>query len=190
LVKSRRSVRKYKSQAVAKEDILKILDAANWAPSAMNWQPWEFIVISGERLKQLGDSYKKVVNSFSQELYQKDDSKVISGDEFIKFAASYGGAPVIIVLLVKTANTPDAQNANIESGCASMQNLVLAAANLGLGTCWMTSPLDDESTLRHILDIPNDRKMVAVTPLGYPDTTPEALPRKDPALKDIIKWLD
>jgi Nitroreductase len=47
LVKNRRSIRKYKTQSVDKDDILKILDAANWAPSAMNWQPWEFIVVSG-----------------------------------------------------------------------------------------------------------------------------------------------
>ena len=61
LVKNRRSVRKYKAQPVDKEDILKILDAANWAPSAMNWQPGEFIVASGELLKPLGNSFKTVV---------------------------------------------------------------------------------------------------------------------------------
>lgn len=54
LIKNRRSIRKYKTQPVHKEDVLKILDAANWAPSAMNRQPWEFLVISGELLKPLG----------------------------------------------------------------------------------------------------------------------------------------
>jgi len=58
LIKTRRSVRRYKTQPVDKEHILKILDAANWAPSAMNQQPWEFLVISGELLKPLGNSYK------------------------------------------------------------------------------------------------------------------------------------
>lgn len=190
LVKNRRSIRKYKSQPIAKEDILKILDAANWAPSALNWQPWEFIVISGEKLKDLGASYKNVVNNFSQTLYEKDDSKVISDDRFAKFAATYGGAPIIIVLLVESSEDPDEQKAILESASAAMQNLILAASNLNLGTCWMTSPLSDEGNLRHILNIPYDREIVAVTPLGYPDVTPKPPARKDPELTDKIKWLE
>lgn len=189
LVKNRRSVRKYKSDLVRKEDILKILDAANWAPSAMNWQPWEFIVVSGNRLKEMGVSYENVARNFSQSLYEKDDSQIISSKEFIKFAAVYGGAPFVIVVLVKLSKERGEQKSNLESAAAAMQNLVLAAADLGLGTCWMTGPINDEIYLRRILDIPNDREIVAVTPLGYPDVTPPKIPRKDPELKDKTKWL-
>lgn len=188
LVKNRRSIRRYKPDLVKKEDILKVLDAANWAPSAMNWQPWEFIVVSGKRLKEMGISYENVVRNFSQSLYGKDDDQIISSKEFIKFAAVYGGAPLAIVVLAKLSDKPDEQKSNLESVSAAMQNLVLAAADLGLGTCWMTSPIDDENYLRRILDIPNDREIVAVTPLGYPDITPPKPPRKDPELKDKIKW--
>lgn len=191
LVKSRRSIRKYKAQPVERRDILKILDAANWAPSAMNWQPWEFIVVSGAWLKQLGDSYKNAVKKFSQKLYEEDVSKVISNDDFIKFSAVYGGAPVAIVVLARiNHDVPDERKANLESACAAMQNLILAAAALGLGTCWMTSPLGDEAHLRRILSIPDDREIVAITPLGYPDADPKPLPRMDPELKEKVKWLE
>lgn len=190
LVKNRRSVRRYKAQSVDRMDILKILDAANWAPSAMNWQPWEFIVVSGEWLKQLGDSYKGVVEGFTSRLHEKDDSKIISNDEFVKFAAVYGGAPIVIVVLTKINDDPDERKANLESACAAMENLILAATDLGLGTCWMTGPLRDEGNLRSILNIPDDREIVAVTPLGYPDTTPKPLPRLDLELKQKIKWLE
>lgn len=190
VVKNRRSIRRYKTQQVNKEDILKILDAANWAPSAMNWQPWEFIVVSGEWLKRLGNSYKGVVEEFTSRLYEKDDSKIISNDEFVKFAAVYGGAPVVIVVLAKINDDPDEQKANLESACAAMENLVLAAADLGLGTCWMTGPLRDESSLRDILSIPDDKEIVAVTPLGYPEVTPKPVPRKDPKLEQKITWLE
>ncbi|EXG84563.1 nitroreductase [Clostridium sp. ASBs410] len=190
LVKNRRSIRRYKAQPVNRGDILKILDAANWAPSAMNWQPWEFVVLSGKWLKQMGDSYKSVVRNLSRSLYEKDDSNIISSDEFVRFAAAYGNAPVLIVMLTKINDDPDESKANLESACAAMQNLILAATDLGLGTCWMTSPLSNESNLRHILDIPGDREIVAVTPLGYPDAAPKPLLRIDPELRNKVKWLE
>jgi len=189
LVKNRRSIRKYKPQPVEKETIMKILEAAGQAPSAMNRQPWEFIVVSGEWLKQLGYSYKAVVEEFTRSSYMKDDSRIISNEEFIRFAAAYGGAPLVIVVLVRKNDDPGEQKADLESACAAMENLILAAADLGLGTCWMTGPLRDEKSLRSILSIPDDREIVAVTPLGYPDENPRPLPRIDQELKQKIKWL-
>jgi nitroreductase len=183
LVKNRRSVRKYKAQPVDKEDILKILEAANWAPSAMNWQPWEFIVVSGELLKPLGNSFKTVVEKIMYESEETFD------DEFVKFAAHYGGAPVVIVVLTRASEKPNVGKANLESTSAAMENLVLAATNLGLGTCWMTGPLHDENNLRSILDISPDKEIVAVTPLGYPDEVPEPRPRLDAELKQKVRWL-
>lgn len=184
LVKNRRSVRKYKTQPVYKEDILKILDAANWAPSAMNWQPWEFIVVSGELLKPMGNSFKAVLEKMIHE-----SEEAAFDDEFVKFAAHYGGAPVIIVVLTRASEKPNMRKANLESTSAAMENLVLAATNLGLGTCWMTGPLHDENNLRSILDISPDKEIVAVTPLGYPDEVPEPRPRLDAELKQKVRWL-
>lgn len=189
VVKERRSVRKYKDQPIEKRDILKVLEAANWAPSAMNWQPWEFMVVSGEWLKQLGESYKGIVAEFARSQYDKDNSKVPSNDDFIKFAAAYGGAPVVIVVLSRRSSEHNEQKAALESACAAMENLVLAAADLGLGTCWMTGPLRDEVSLRKILSISDDREIIAVTPLGYPAVMPKPIPRVDPELKEKIKWI-
>ncbi len=188
LIKNRRSIRKYRTQPVDKEDILKILDAANWAPSAMNLQPWEFIVVSGESLKPLANSYKSVVEEFTSKL--EDDGEIISNDEFIKFASNFGGAPIIIVVLTKASDESNERKAYLESASAAMENLILAAADLGLGTCWMTGPLRDALSLRRILDIPPNKELVAVTPLGYPDEVPIPLPRIDAELKQKIRWID
>lgn len=183
LVKNRRSVRKYKAQPVDKKDILKILDAANWAPSAMNWQPWDFLVVSGELLKPMGNSFKAVMEKIMYESEETFD------DEFVKFAAHYGGAPVVIVVLTRASEKPNVRKANLESTSAAMENLVLAATYMGLGTCWMTGPLHDESNLRSILDISPDKEIVAVTPLGYSDEVPEPRPRLDAELKQKVRWL-
>ncbi|MBC2581676.1 nitroreductase family protein [Clostridium sp. DJ247] len=190
LVKSRRSVRKYSSKPVNKEDVLKILDAANWAPSAMNRQPWEFVVVSGKWIQKLGNSYKGVVEEFTRQSNLLDDNPIISSEDFVKFAAVYGGAPIIIVVLVKKDDDSDWQKANLESASAAMENLILAAANLGLGTCWMTGPLKDENTIRHILNISDDKEIVAITPLGYSDLKPKPILRVDPKLEKKIKWFE
>lgn len=187
LVKTRRSIRRYKSQPVSKEDILKILDAANWAPSAMNLQPWEFIVVSGEPLEPLARSYRKVVEEFTSTL--TEDSEIISNDEFINYASHFGGAPVIILVLTAASDEPNEKKAHLEGASAAMENLVLAATDLGLGTCWMTGPLQDERNIHRILDISPDKELVAVTPLGYPDEVPAPLPRIDAVLKQKIKWI-
>ena len=89
---------------------------------------------------------------------------------------------MVIVVLTDTANTPDFFKANIESASAAMENLLLAATALGLGTCWMTGPLRDEAALRRILSIPDTKEIVAVTPLGFPSGEPAVQPRHDPDL--------
>lgn len=185
LIKNRRSVRRYKAKPVHKKDILKILDAANWAPSAMNLQPWEFLVISGELLKPLGNSYKEVVEEFTGKM--ENDNGIISNEEFVKFAAHFGGAPVIIVVLNNLSDDPGERKANLESTSAAMENLVLAARDMELGTCWMTGPLRDESSLRRILDISPEKEIIALTPLGYPDEVPNPTPRTE--IKQKIKWI-
>ena len=93
------------------------------------------------------------------------------------------------MVLARKSSDPNEQKATLEGACAAMENLVLAAADLGLGTCWMTGPLRDEASLRNILSIPVDREIVAVTPLGYPAVTPKQMPRIDPELKEKIRWV-
>jgi nitroreductase len=96
---------------------------------------------------------------------------------------------VVIVVLTNAADTDDFRRANLESASAAMENLMLAATALGLGTCWMTGPLRDEKALRRILAIPEDRELVAVTPLGYPEVVPAGQPRHDPELVQKVRWV-
>ena len=67
-----------------------------------------------------------------------------------------------------------------------MENLILAALDLGLGTCWMLAPLWDEAVFRKILDISNDKEIVGITPLGYPDMIAKPIPRLDTELKSKV----
>ena len=193
-VEARRSVRKYKPDPVSRELVMKVLHAANNAPSAVNLQQWEFIVASGERIARLGESYGRAMENVGRVIesaYSKPGNKDLPPrEELLNFARVYGGAPLVIAVLTDAADDPAFRKAHLESASAAMENLVLAAAALGLGTCWMTGPLRDETHLRAILGVPDSKEIVAITPLGYPASVPPRKPRKDPDLSRKVTWLD
>ncbi len=176
-IRRRRAVRRYLPRPVERDDVYRILDAANRAPSAMNRQQWEFLVVTGEKIREMGESFHAVMKDYAQNV------PAAAREDLLRFALTYGGAPAAIVVLTDAAGTPNLRKANLESASAAMENLLLAATALGLGTCWMTGPLQDEATLRNILAIPDDKELVAVTPLGYPAETPETPPRLDRILR-------
>jgi nitroreductase len=192
LVKARRSIRKYKSEPVSKENILKLLDCANWAPSASNRQPWEFIVVNEAKIKHLSESYGATIEKIVQNVNVADMNigNVGSSKDFLQFSSTYGGAPVVVVMLMNRHNEPGQTKADLESASAAMENFLLAATELGLGTCWMTGPLLNEKALRDILNISDEKEIVALTPLGYPEVIPKSVPRKDPKLEQKVIWLE
>lgn len=190
VIKNRRSIRKFKPDSVQKEDIIKILEAANWAPSALNLQPWEFLVVAGETKNNLGSNYGKIVDEYTKDWEAEPEKAFMPRNEFIQFANIYGGAPIVIVVLIEAHDDPKYQKAFLESASAAMENMLLAATALELGGCWMTGPLDGEKYLRKVLSIPDDREIVAISPIGYPAITPVPRPRMDPDLTRKVRWLE
>jgi len=182
-IRTRRAVRLYRPDPVSRENILTVLDAANQAPSALNRQQWEFLIVTGKKILDMGSSYRSTVDEYLSHWDASPMRDFITRDEFIRFAGTYGGAPVVIVVLIPMDEIANFRKANLESASAALENLLLAATALGLGTCWMTRPLRDEKTLRRILSVPDDREIVAITPLGYPEKIPAASPRIDPAME-------
>lgn len=106
-IKTRRSIREYKEKDVKREKIKQLLNAAHWAPSARNTQPWEFIVIKDEKTKK--------------------DFADIKGQKFI------AEAPVLIAFVTD----PNVSSFHKIDGSLATQNFQLAAWELGLGTCWI-----------------------------------------------------
>lgn len=184
VVKNRRAVRQYKPDMVSKEDIIKILDAGNWAPSGRNLQQWDFIVVTGDKKNQMGESYRAIAETYTA------GWEPAAREKFIGYARSFGNAPLIIVVLTDASEVPAVRKMNLESGSAAMENMVLAARALGLGTCWMTGPLQDEQAIRRILSIPETKEIVAITPLGYPLEFPPAPSRIDEKLRIKVRWLE
>jgi nitroreductase len=177
-IKTRRSIRKYKPDPVSDEDLQKVLEAAHWAPSWANTQCWRFIVVRDPDIKS------RVAKTLM---------KVQAGDDLIKNVATdaIGQAPVLIVACAQKGiagynrdGTPVTEKDDwlLFDVALSIQNLTLAARALGLGTV-IVGAFDAEKAAE-ILDVPEDYTVVTLTPLGYPDHTGQAPPRK--ALTDII----
>jgi nitroreductase len=193
-------VRRYNKTPVPKQLVLELLEAANMAPSATNRQPWEFVVVSRTYLDRLEDTLKEAfqerVASVSDEAMRraiKDLSlpEEEGGDRLKALGAFYrtlGGAPVAIgVCLPREKDTWVWKN-NISDSAAAIENLLLAAWGKGLGTCWMTGPLKGRAdAIASFLGVPEDRELVAIVTLGYPDHQPPVPPKKDVAAK--TRWI-
>lgn len=182
VVHNRRSIRKYKTEVVPRDAILRILDAACWAPSGMNLQQWEFIVVSGGKKEQLGEPYAKAMEKIGHDWTEEQRKMSLAA------ARKFNWAPHVIVALAPKADDAFVQKMHVESVSAAFENLLLAACAEGLGTCWAMGPLLEEEAIRSILEIPPDKEIVALTPLGYPDMEATAPPRKDLATK--VTWVE
>lgn len=183
-IEKRRSIRKFKPDPVPRETLNRILQKAIWAPSGNNLQPWEFIVVTGSKKEELAKSYGRITE-FG---FPPAGIRTEAQERFLEWAKTLGGAPVAVVALSPVHGDPLTRKMNLESVTAAFTYLLLAATAEGLGTCWMTGPLRNEKEVRRILEIPDDKEIVAITPLGYPDEDPVPPPRKDPELKEKVKW--
>ncbi len=183
VIRKRRAVRKYKPDQVPEDALYRILDAANWAPSGMNSQSWEFVVVSGAKVKAMGESLAGIYAPLAENM---DADK---RGPYMDNIRNFFGAPVVIVALAPKQDKDVDRKMHLEGVCAAFENLLLAACAEGLGSCWMTGPIQEEAFLRELLSIGDDKEIVAVTPIGYPQFIPKAPPRLDPDLKQKVTWV-
>lgn len=184
-IKTRRSIRKYTDKVPGRDIVLRILDAANWAPSGMGEQPWEFAVVGGEPLNKLRDICRDVINLRLPSVDERSEQQ----KAFAHWYSTLGGAPLAIVAFCKREEDPGRRRMALESVSAAFQNLLLAAHGEGLGTCWMTGPLAKGDSIQTLLALPTDKEVVAITPLGYPNEQPKPSARQDPQLQTKVTWV-
>lgn len=164
LAELRRSVRAYREEALPEELVLKVLDTARKAPSACNKQPWRFVVVRGEELR------RKLGLAYSREWFWK--------------------APVVVAVCVVKSEAwvrgQDGANYGMVDGAIAMDHLTLAAAEEGLGTCWIGA--FDPATARSVLGLPENVDIVAMTPLGWPAENEPRRERTRRPLADSVMW--
>jgi nitroreductase len=179
---SRRSVRKYLQKDVPDELIKEIIKAGTFAPSAVNKQPWRFVIIKnkdaieryGERAKELWAN-KSLDN---EDIVQLKKTMAQPG-----FKVFYD-APTLVLIFAH----PDAFSPEIDCALAA-ENMMLAARSLGIGSCWvgLARVLGSDQTFLKELDIPEGYDLIAPLTFGYPKTTGQKAP---PRKADVIhKWV-
>jgi len=178
-IKSRRSIRHYKADPVDDEAVNTVLEAAHWAPSWGNAQCWRFIVVRDLKIKgEVADTLLKV----------KVDNEWVENAA----ARSVKHAPVLIVLCAELGKagfgsdgTPVTDKGDywfMFDVALAMENLVLAAHSLGLGTVIVGG--FDAGKVAQILEVPAGFTVVTMTPLGFPDHKGQVSPRKE--LSEVI----
>jgi len=151
-IKTRRSIRKYKPEPLPEEDLKKILKAAQRAPSAGNKQPWRFIVVRDDEMKdKLG--------------------KIARNQTWISEAG------VIVIALAMDKKSPQVYERWAERDVMiAVEHMVLSAWGLGYGTCWIGA--FTEESVKDLLDIPEEMTVINLLPIGVPAESPGEKTRK------------
>jgi nitroreductase len=183
-METRRSCRAFLPDPVGEDTILKILQAGTWAPSPLNAQPWEFMIITRGEVK------KAIFNEAEE---RKKWGLEVSGWKWlgayrVDFLKS---VPVIIAVIGDPKKTGldsflEEGGVGYQHACAAaIQNMHLAAHALGLGSLWFT--LFDRQVIRGVLEIPEEKTPLALICLGKPAKAPPATSRKD--VKEKVRFI-
>jgi len=215
-VKNRKSIRGYKPDPVAKEVLEEILESARWAPSAMNTQPWEFTILTGDVLENIKRRNVELLNSeappnpehvvvgwptesiyrqrqvnLAKQLFQLMDIPREDKEKRAKWQERgfrYFDAPVTIIVSVDRCLSETGPLLDIG---AAIQTICLTALHFGLGTC-----IEDQGTmypdvLRKYAHIPESKRIVIAIAIGYPDWDFPAnkLQTEREPVKNMTSWL-
>jgi F420 biosynthesis protein FbiB-like protein len=173
-MRGRRSIRRYDARALTRGTIERLIDAARWAPSAHNRQPWRFAVLSDGRKIRLADAMGECLRA--DRLADGDAREAVERD-LATSRARIVSAPAVIAACCTLADMdryPDPRRAAaerlmaVQSTAMAVQNLLLLAHAEGLGACWMCAPLFCPDTVKAALDLPADWEPQALVTLGHP----------------------
>jgi len=161
----RRSIRAFTSEGVSKEEAKKLIEAARWAPSAGNIQPWEFVIVTNaETKRRLADA------ALHQTFIEEAPVVIVVCANVTQSSGGYGSRGANLYCLQDTA--------------AATENMLLAATALGLSTCWVGAFHEDEAA--KVINTPRGVRPVAIVPVGRGAEKPTAPPKRP--LREIVHY--
>ena len=193
---TQRAIRYWVEEPVSRELIERVIEAASKAPSGSNHQPWMFVVADRDPVKTslaeaLRDYYEegplKTLVESSQKTEDSSQRLMMSGAE--NFFTNLRTAPAIIIPCLYKLSSPTSEMNTLIAGSSiylAVQNMLLAARALGLGTLMTTSHSLIEEVIRDVCKIPDDAQPAALIPIGFPAV--KFGPTKRKPVRDIIAW--
>lgn len=183
-IEKRHSVRSFRTDPVPRELLDRLIAAAAMAPSAMNEQPWEFFVTTGETRTTVGEIMARGTTHLEEFIDVLGPEHV---EQAIQWYSELGHAPVVIACAMsKVDDEFMMMNKYLSMGCA-IENMLLAATALGLAACNITFSYYVRDEIVEALGIPRERALVAIVAVGYPADDQPAPPSHD---RDIATHLD
>ncbi|MDE2820640.1 MAG: nitroreductase family protein [Chloroflexota bacterium] len=173
--RARRSLRRYQQRPIPDGILEQLLEAATWAPSAHNRQPWRFVII-GEKARK--EDLARAMGARLRADLEADGAPepLIEADVGRSFER-ISTAPLLILLCMTVSDMdayPDERRAGceramaIQSTAMAGQNMLLMASSLGLGACWICAPLFCPDLVGAALDLPPDWQAQGMITIGYP----------------------
>ena len=200
----RKSVRAFQATTIPEEDLRQILAAATQAPSGKNIQNWHFVVIRSQQ--KIAEITKIVENKNAQMAVFLMEEKARSFRGLLPYYTVFRDAPVLVLAyggpypasdlqgctepqVIEAANAAQLAQPGIQNVSAAMENMLLAAAALGYGSCWMTGPTFAAKEISACVGFAKEGyQLLAITPLGLPATSSGSPPRK--ALEEVVTFID
>ena len=206
LIKSRRSIRKWKSDPVPEEMVLKALELATWAPNGGNFQNWRFVYISNRNMiTTIADAVQRRVDTVGT--WPEADKFGEDVKRWVLNASLFRHAPGVIAVLMSQYQSvadlilkervkvdPSSQemldarrfaNSGLQSIAAAIAYLVLALHAQGIGSLWMVGPLLAKTDIESVLKVPAGFDLVALVSFGWPDEEPKK--RRKP-LSEVVDF--
>ena len=164
-IRTRRSVGRVKKDPVPKAVIQRLLDAAIWAPSHHNTQPWKFVVMTGEGRAKLGEGYARVAQSALQEMTEAEREERLAKERLKAYRS-----PVVIAAICSPSDDPRAVlEEELAASQAAVQNLLLAAHAQGLGAMWRSGAPMFHPLMKEQFELRADEQIVGFIYIGYRD---------------------
>lgn len=188
----RRSIRNFTDKPISQIDIIDIIQSGIKAPSSKNRQPWKYIVIQGEAKEEMLNAFRRGIEREENDCALLPQSKqhIISAKHTVDIMEE---APTIVfvvntlgksVLTDLTLEERISEICNIQSISASIQNMILAATEKGIGSLWICDIYFAYPELCKWLE--NDGQLIAAIAFGYPNEYPKERPRKK--IDDVVEW--
>ena len=171
-IQHRRSVRNFQEKSIEDEKLNEILEAARLAPSGNNRQPWFFIVIKDGLIKN-----EVAVATNNQAWIASAPVVIVAVADLCARSQDYAG-----LYVDEETNSFDVKRI-VRDTTIAVTHILLEVDNQGLGACWCGA--FTQETIRPVLNIPDDKFVLAVIPVGYPAEEPKARPRK--ILEEVIR---
>lgn len=179
-IRTRRSIKQFTDRAVTRDEVTQLLEAALLAPNHRMTQPVCFRVLGPESRRAYGEV-------LGMRKAKKIEDPGAAQAVIDKVSATEAAIPVTVVVSMTLDDNPEIREEDYATALMAVQNLMLTAVAIGLGSHLKSGAVMDDPRTREVIDVPDGERIVAIVHLGEPASVPEAKPRRE--VDEVTRWL-